>query len=232
MSIAAAGTALDVEVQHVKPRAAATATPRATAAPNLSDSASVTNVRVSGAAAAVAGSDAQVKRAVEDFQIFISFILTISIFGASTFAVIIGQMTDPIDIWKPDPPPYRLTTVRAFLRIAWMCFTLAIAVAGYSSSIRTVYRERAGGKLDIEWQRRWDRIGIISSVALHLLLVAAFLFLSLAMVAYVGIVGWVAVGFSRLAGVIALVLSAYQCLDRWIWEREEDSVPSDEAADA
>ncbi|KAH6989270.1 hypothetical protein BKA56DRAFT_575376 [Ilyonectria sp. MPI-CAGE-AT-0026] len=46
-----------------------------------------------------------IESSVEDFKMFISFVFSVSIFGASTFAVVVGQMTDPADIWKPDPPP-------------------------------------------------------------------------------------------------------------------------------
>ena len=52
--------------------------------------------------------------------------------------------------------------------------------------------------------------GILVSGLLHLLLIGAFLFLSLAMVAYVGGIAWVAVGCCAAAGVLAVTLVAYQ----------------------
>lgn len=152
-------------------------------------------------------SDAHVEQSVKDFQMFISFIFSVAIFGASTFAVIAGQMADPADLWRPDGPPFRLPTVRVFLSVAWLCFVLAIALAGYSSSLLTVLRQRASGVYSRAWGRGWDNIGILVSVVLHLLLVTAFLFLSLALVAYVGTVGWVAVGFSAVAIMFVLALS-------------------------
>lgn len=157
-------------------------------------------------------SDPHVEQSIKDFQLFISFIFSVSIFGASTFAVIAGQMTDPVDIWRPAPPPFQLSTVRAFLSVAWLCFILSIAVAGYSSSILTVMRQRASGVYTRAWAYAWDKIGILVSVVLHLLLVTAFLFLSLALVAYAGAVGWVAVGFSVIAIIFVIVLSCYQWL--------------------
>ncbi|KAK4445603.1 hypothetical protein QBC34DRAFT_413122 [Podospora aff. communis PSN243] len=157
-------------------------------------------------------SDPRVQQSIKDFETFISFIFSISIFGASTFAIIAGQMTDPIDIWKPDPPTFHISTVRSFLGIAWLCFVLALAVAGYSSSILVLHRQSAGGVYDEKWGKAWDRFGIVSSVVLHLLLVCAFLFLSLCLVAYVGAVGWVAVGFSSLAILFVLGLSGYQAV--------------------
>ncbi|KAH9232173.1 hypothetical protein K456DRAFT_1805676, partial [Colletotrichum gloeosporioides 23] len=121
---------------------------------------------------------------VKEYQIFITIVLTISIFGASTFAVIAGQMEDPADLWKPDPPPFSLKTVRRFLAVAWLCFILTIAVAGYSSSLLTILRQQAKTRDDASWHKSWDRIGIAASVLLHSLLVLAFLFLSLSLVAY------------------------------------------------
>ncbi len=60
------------------------------------------------------------------------------------------------------------------------------------------------------WSKRWDNIGIIVSACLHLLLVTAFMFLSLALVAYAGTVGWVAVALDSLAGLFVVGLSIYQ----------------------
>ena len=99
-------------------------------------------------------SDPYVQQSVKDFETFISFILSISIFGASTFAIIAGQMADPADLWKPDPPPFYLSTVRVFLGIAWLCFVLALAVAGYSSSILVLRRRSAHHiQLDIHFSK-------------------------------------------------------------------------------
>lgn len=153
-----------------------------------------------------------VETSIKDYQIFVTIVLTISIFGASTFAVIAGQMEDPVELWKPDPPPFSLKTVRRLLAAAWICFILTIAVAGYSSSLLTILRQLAKSRNDASWHRGWDRIGIAASVMLHSLLVLAFLFLSLALVAYVGAIGWVAVGFSCLAGAFVCWLSIFQCL--------------------
>ncbi|KAK7408547.1 hypothetical protein QQX98_009308 [Neonectria punicea] len=151
-----------------------------------------------------------VESSIEEFKMFISFVFSVSIFGASTFAVVVGQMTDPADLWKPDAPPFALSTVRTFLAIAWLCFILSIAVAGYSSSLLTIRRHQAGGVYDETWGKKWDVIGILASAMLHLLLVTAFLFLSLSMVPYANAVGWVAVGFSCLAYVFVMGLTIYQ----------------------
>ncbi|KAF3807884.1 hypothetical protein GCG54_00007619 [Colletotrichum gloeosporioides] len=149
---------------------------------------------------------------VKEFQMFITIVLTISIFGASTFAIIAGQMQDPAELWKPAPPPFSLATVRRFLAAAWLCFILTIAIAGYSSSVLIILRQRAERFNDHTWHTHWDILGIASSIMLHVLLVLAFLFLSLGMVAYVGTIGWIAVGFSCLAGTFVVGLSIFQCM--------------------
>lgn len=143
---------------------------------------------------------------------FITIVLTISIFGASTFSIIAGQMQDPEELWKPNSAPFSLAAVRRFLAAAWLCFILTIAIAGYSSSVLTILRQRAERLNDHTWHTHWDILGIASSILLHILLVLAFLFLSLGLVAYVGTIGWVAVGFSCVAGTFVTGLSIFQCM--------------------
>ena len=159
---------------------------------------------------AVVAPTMRIQRSIEEYRGFITFIFSVSIFGASTFAVIVGQMADPTDIWKPDAPPFNLGTVRKFLAIAWLCFILSIAVAGYSSSILTIWREGQADFYAPAGWKRWNALGIVASTLMHLLIVTAFLFLSLALVAYVGTVAWVAVGFVTLAGLFVVSLSAVQ----------------------
>lgn len=146
--------------------------------------------------------------AIKDLQSFISFVFSVSIFGASTFAVIIGQMADPAEIWKPNPPPFCLSTVRTLLATAWLLFIIALAVAGYSSSVLTIYQQ--GDMSDQRRARKWNRFGFLASVVLHVSLVLAFMLLSIALIAYTGTVGWVAVGVSSLAAVFVVGLSLFQ----------------------
>lgn len=156
-------------------------------------------------------SSEKVERAAKEFQTFITFIFSVSIFGASAFAVVVGQMTDPEDCRDgDDPPPFSLKTVRFFLACAWLCFIMSLAVAGYTLSALTILLQRVPGQYDSEWSWRWELGGILVSALLHLLLIGAFLFLSLAMVAYVGVVGWIAVGCCTAAGLLVMSLVTYQ----------------------
>ncbi|KAF4462763.1 hypothetical protein FALBO_10413 [Fusarium albosuccineum] len=126
---------------------------------------------------------------VEEYKMFITLVFGVSIFGASTFAVAIGQMTDPVDIWKPNQAPFSMHRVRTFLGSAWLCFILAIAVAGYSSSLLTLLKRRADGVYDSSW---------------------TFLFLSLAMVPYAVVPGWIAVGACCFFGLCTMAMLLFQ----------------------
>lgn len=147
---------------------------------------------------------------LELFQFFVVTIIGISIFGASTFAVILGEMTDPADIWAPSSPTFTLKTVRLFLALSWLAFSMSIAIAGYSASFLALMRQSGGGEIDAETIRKWTPAGLVVSAALHLLIVTGFFFMSLCLVAYVGALGWVIVAISSMMFFIVLYLLSAQ----------------------
>ena len=150
--------------------------------------------------------------AFEEYKMFISLVFGVSIFGASTFAVAIGQMTDPADIWKPEKPPFAMQTVRTFLGTAWLCFILAIAVAGFSSSFLTLLNHQ-GREHEVGYDdrsKKWGNTAIAASAMLWTLLVTAFLFLSLAMVPYAYVPGWFAVSSTSLFGIYVVWMIIFQ----------------------
>ncbi|RGP71805.1 hypothetical protein FSPOR_3171 [Fusarium sporotrichioides] len=138
---------------------------------------------------------------LEFFRFFVVTMIAISVFGASTFAVIMGEMTDPAEIWES--PAFTLKTVRLFLAISWLSFAMSIALAGYSGSVLALMRQKAKGEVDEETIKKWTPAGLVVSVALHLLIVTGFFFMSLSLVAYVGSFGWVIVS---AAGLMYLVV--------------------------
>ncbi|KAF4957886.1 hypothetical protein FGADI_2715 [Fusarium gaditjirri] len=149
---------------------------------------------------------------LEVFRFFVVTMIAISVFGASTFAVIVGEMTDPADIWAPEPPTFTLKTVRLFLSVSWLSFAVSIALAGYSGSFLALMRQKAKGEIDEEMIKKWTPAGLVVSAALHLLIVTGFLFMALSLVAYVGSFGWVIVGFSGLMyAVVFYLLGAQFC---------------------
>jgi MFS family permease len=144
-----------------------------------------------------------VKTTVKSFQTFISFIVGVSIFGASTFAIIAGQIQDPRQL--SPTARFDMQTVRIFLALAWLYFIIALGVAGFSSSILTLKQEKHS-VLTEDWHRRWKKFSLAASIFLQSLVIGAFWFLSLALIAYVEVVGWIAVVVSGAAGIFALVL--------------------------
>lgn len=162
-------------------------------------------------AATPADLSAAVSLTVESFQFFLSFIVGISIFGASIFATIVGQIQDPRQL---NPHAYfSMQTVRIFMAIAWLSFVAALGVAGFSSSVLILEKEK-NSNLTENWRRRWSKFGLAVSFTLQALVVGAFLFLSLGLVAYTKVVGWIAVAITIAAAGIAISLwvKQYRCV--------------------
>ncbi|KAF5020594.1 hypothetical protein F66182_7380 [Fusarium sp. NRRL 66182] len=147
---------------------------------------------------------------LEFFRFFVVTMIAISVFGASTFAVIMGEMTDPADIWAPESPTFTLKTVRLFLALSWLAFAVSIALAGYSGSFLALMRQRAGGQVDEDTIKKWTPAGLVVSALLHVLIVTGFFFMSLSLVAYVGSFGWAIVSVSSLMYLVVFYLLTAQ----------------------
>ncbi|OCL11451.1 hypothetical protein AOQ84DRAFT_262611, partial [Glonium stellatum] len=119
---------------------------------------------------------------LKSFQAFISFIVGVSIFGASTFSIVVSEIANPAD-HSPNPQ-FGRETVRTFLALSWLFFILALALGGFSMSVATSLQEKADGKISTNALGKLKRWGLLASFLLQALLIAAFLFLSLALVAY------------------------------------------------
>ncbi|KAJ4264285.1 hypothetical protein NW762_005481 [Fusarium torreyae] len=141
---------------------------------------------------------------LEFFRFFVVTMIAISVFGASTFAVIMGEMTDPADIWES--PTFTLKTVRLFLAVSWLAFAMSIALAGYSGSVIALMRQKEKGEVTEQIIKKWTPAGFVVSVALHLLIVTGFFFMSLSLVAYIGSFGWVIVSVSGLMYLVVFCL--------------------------
>lgn len=145
---------------------------------------------------------------IKGFQEFLSFVLSLSIFGASTFAVVVSEIANPNDL-SPSPR-FSRETVRTFLGIAWLLFVFALAIVAASMSILSYQQEHSKGGFHSLWRRSWERLGLIASSLIQIAVIGAFLFLSLALVAYTEAVGWVAVALSSVTAALALVSLAAQ----------------------
>jgi hypothetical protein len=247
-------------------------------------------------------------RTLRSLQGFLALILSISIFGASLFGVLVSQLQPPSNGWSD-------STVRTLMGVSWLLFVLALGVAAFSAVmigppfaddsvgpaalggggagdgaggggmdvaptfdlVEPVIRDgahnhhlhphlhhRAGNDSDekhrqaeagatatgaqrpssqqqrpassqsgahrphldlpgmssrapeFQISRGHAIAAIVVNFSTEMLVVGAFLFMSLAVVPYAGVVGWCGVGFSAAAGVVIVVI--------WInklvrWER-------------
>jgi hypothetical protein len=169
------------------------------------------------------------KEVIKSARIFLSFTLTVSIFGASIFMLIVSEIADSTKLSANE----RLeeTTVRKFLAISWMLFVLALGVGGVSTNLLIGSEKNDPKKNDPEENdseendseendseendsEENEKNGSVRLCCLILLLqsliIGAFFFLSLVTVAYTGSVGWVAVAFSSVAEIIAVIYFSYR----------------------
>ncbi|TFB02529.1 hypothetical protein CCMA1212_005598 [Trichoderma ghanense] len=143
----------------------------------------------------------------KSFEAFLSFVLTVTIFGASIFTVIVSDIPDPAAV-SPEPK-FSKQTIRTFLAISWLLFAVALSLGAFSMSVYYAQREKAGQGFTEEQIRKLRPLGVLASSMLQILIIVAFLFLSLVLVAYAEVVGWVAVAFSAAAAFGSVGLMIY-----------------------
>jgi hypothetical protein len=153
-------------------------------------------------------SDRSRPETIRSFEGFLSFILSLSIFGASTFAIIVSEIANP-NAFSPNPR-FTRETVRTLLGIAWLLFVLALGIVAVSMSLLAYQREHSTPEVEGLWRQRWERLGLVASSLIQVSVIAAFLFLSLVLVAYTQAVGWVAVALTSTAAFFALISLAIQ----------------------
>lgn len=125
-------------------------------------------------------------QALDSLQNFLPLIIGITIFGASTFASLVSQLDKPVS-------RFSLTTVRTFMAIAWILFIVALGVAMFGV---TIIKPGPTGAMQKSSLELLVKVARLVKMACQLLVIVAFLFLSLVVIAYAGPVGWVAVGLT------------------------------------
>lgn len=121
---------------------------------------------------------------------------------------------------------YREGQIVTFLAISWLLFLLNLAFASLGSTLLTFFKAH--------WVRDWDgEHGLSSQLEVQLyavfvsgllggLIVGAFVFLCLVVVAYSPVVGWIALGFTSWFGLIIAVSVTWQL--PWPWR---DNTPDE-----
>lgn len=151
-------------------------------------------------------------------------IIGISTLGASiTFSYVISN--------NPPPPSTRTfgqSEIQLFLSISWFLFLLALAFASLGSTLLTFFKEH--------WKADWDckngeksRVSVqvyaaCASGLLSSLVVSAFVFLCLVVIAYSPVIGWLALGFTTAFGLVIAGSVLYQA--PWPWRNETLDPPA------
>jgi len=143
----------------------------------------------------------------KSFKTFLSFGLTLSIFGASTFTVVVSEIANPSEINAS--ARFARETVRSFLGIAWLLFVVALGAVSFSMSARAYVREHPTIEVKGGSKLKWE---LIASSLIQISVIAAFFFLSLALVAYTEVVGWIAVG---LTSTTAISIGGWLVIQWW-----------------
>jgi hypothetical protein len=126
-------------------------------------------------------------------QGYLAILISVSIFGGSTFFSLVSQLAEPTK--------FSITTVRTFMAVSWLLFVLTFACAFTSSmligphiTVSKVIGSGQDSKLN-------TRVGIFFLSLTHFSAIGAFLFMALVVMAYAEAVGWVAVGLTVVAAV-------------------------------
>jgi hypothetical protein len=135
---------------------------------------------------------------------FVPTFITLCTFGGSiTFTVI-----PTIEDGKPIPHYFSSTEVRTFLSLAWLFFVFALGLAGGAAVVLTFRHEAIKNALREEDKAApWALLTVSAfGLLLQIFTILAFLFLSLVVVAYTPVVGWIVFRFSCAFMVIAIVV--------------------------
>ena len=144
-------------------------------------------------------------------------IIGIATLGASiTFSYVLQQPSS-----NPPPHTHDFTqhTILLFLGISWLLFLLALAFASSFSTLLTFFKSH--------WKQDWDGLhgkksqvavqwyAVIASATMGGLVVGAFVCLCLVVIGYQPVIGWIALGFTSVFGLLITCSVLYQC--PWAW---------------
>lgn len=156
------------------------------------------------------------KSVVTFFTGLFQTMIAISTLGTSvTFSFIITSGTQ---LGNPTAY-YQQSQVATFLAVSWLLFLLDLAFASLGSTLLTFFKAH--------WIRDWDGehgrrsqlevqlYAVLVSGLLGGLVIGAFVFMCLVVVAYSPVVGWIALGFTGWFGLIITVCVFWQL--PWPW---------------
>ena len=159
------------------------------------------------------------------FENFFRIIIGIGTLGASlTFSKIVQSPVPPFQNYG-----FSSRGIQYLIATSWLLFVLALALTAFFASALSLWRPQAVAAFGTtngneRTKVLWVATGV--SALLFGLAVAAFLTLALVVVAYTGAVGWVAVAFTVVFGLLGFGAIVWQSPLEWPgwlvgFEREE-----------
>ena len=142
---------------------------------------------------------------------YLKGIIGISILGGQiTFTVLVSDIADPAEIVRS--PTFPKETVRNFIGISWLLFVVLLGISVFLAILLADRRER-DWLLRTLGPRRFRSVYSAVTFFLNILSVAPFLFLALAITAYLPVVGWIGTAFvSILTVVVGVTWRVLDCM--------------------
>jgi hypothetical protein len=146
---------------------------------------------------------------------YLKAVIAISVFGGQiTFTVIVSEIADPA---APSPTStdaqtnrlFGMETVRMFVALSWLFFMVELGIAALVKILLMDETMKSAARTYFAHRKR-NFLYIYSGITFLLngLPLVAFLFLALAVAAYVPVVGWIGVGLISLFALVVFVLWA------------------------
>jgi hypothetical protein len=139
---------------------------------------------------------------------YLNGLIAVSLFGGQiTFTVIISEIANPAILNSVQThTTFGKETVRMFVALGWLLFMVSLGIAVVAKMLLLDIGIRERILVNLAESRKWLIFHSVLSFFLNGLPVIAFLFLALAVAAYVPVVGWIGVGLISLFILIVLVL--------------------------
>ncbi|EWC46423.1 hypothetical protein DRE_04366 [Drechslerella stenobrocha 248] len=149
---------------------------------------------------------------IEWLKGYLDTIALIAGLGSSiTFSIIVQDIVDPDSLGKVEGSRkpggvFDLDQVRLIISLGWCVFTVAVGIAIFAKILFIDPVAQRNLEKNMKSSLFQYQLGAVLFL-LNMMPTVAFLLISLAVTAYVPVVGWIATGFSGIAAVLALVMS-------------------------
>lgn len=146
-------------------------------------------------------------------------VIGVSTLGASiTFNYVISNSNIPAK-----DSYFNRNEIQLFLGISWLLFLLSLASACLASTILTFFKDHWkkdwNGEHGKTSQRDVQLYATFATALLTGLVTSAFVFLCLVVTAYSPVIGWVALGFTAVFGLVCVIGVMYQV--PWPWQNNQ-----------